>query len=478
MFSRGERTHLVASRFSCARGEVARTITRSSEEMPLAFVHLSDIHFGTDDNGGPDDRNDDLRRELERDAVIQCADLQPIAGVLVSGDIAAQGRKVEYEYAQSFLDRLCERLKIGSHRVWMVPGNHDIDRSVQPQALAARMAREKLRHDPIETIDDLLRDAHADTAVRDQLYAPLANYNAFALAYDSICDGHEQRWWIHEFELAEDLAVRIRGVNSALISDSSDCRENGQRLVVGTGALTIPNDEHVVSILMCHHPPTWLRDQDVIDGPVACRARMQLFGHEHRQRVINYDGTIRVFAGALHPKRDPSWRPQYNIIVLRVDGAPTARRLLISVIARVWSRQRAMWVEDEGAPGGRHEFAFDLPPRMESESVAIPPETARAHGAPIIAARTTVETVESEVVVVPNFISDQDRRLSHLFFRLHVPQQWEVARALGLEGVTDAPSSSLAFFAEVFRKAREANRLNDLRTLIESKFAAPSGADE
>ena len=54
--------------------------------------------------------------------------------ILISGDIAYSGINEEYKLAESFFDALLELTGLSKERLLVVPGNHDIDRSLISQA--------------------------------------------------------------------------------------------------------------------------------------------------------------------------------------------------------------------------------------------------------------------------------------------------------------------------------------------------------
>lgn len=98
--------------------------------MPAVFVHVSDIHFGQE----KDDRvyiHDDVKQQLIVDArdVVATIGHGSAHGILVTGDIAQSGKSSEYEVAGRWLDELAASVGVEPHRVQMVPGNHDLDRS-------------------------------------------------------------------------------------------------------------------------------------------------------------------------------------------------------------------------------------------------------------------------------------------------------------------------------------------------------------
>ena len=98
--------------------------------MSAVFVHVSDIHFGQE----RDDRvyiHGDVKQQLIEDAkeVIESLPGGVAHGILVTGDIAQSGTWTEYECAGKWLDSLAASIGVEIHRVQMVPGNHDLDRT-------------------------------------------------------------------------------------------------------------------------------------------------------------------------------------------------------------------------------------------------------------------------------------------------------------------------------------------------------------
>jgi 3',5'-cyclic AMP phosphodiesterase CpdA len=96
------------------------------------FLHLSDIHFMKDLSGQSNyDIDAALRHALEQDAQKISGTLGKVDGILISGDIAFGGGVQEYETARGWIDKLTGILGCDPGFVWCIPGNHDIDQSVQ-----------------------------------------------------------------------------------------------------------------------------------------------------------------------------------------------------------------------------------------------------------------------------------------------------------------------------------------------------------
>lgn len=97
--------------------------------MKSVFVHLSDIHFGQEKDGGTNAVNSDAKERLIDDARAQVAKIGCAAsGVVVTGDIAFSGQVHQYEMAAHWLADLTDAIGCDRTDVQLVPGNHDVDR--------------------------------------------------------------------------------------------------------------------------------------------------------------------------------------------------------------------------------------------------------------------------------------------------------------------------------------------------------------
>ncbi len=94
----------------------------------MTWLHLSDWH----------QKGKDFDRQVVRDALIRdieerekiSPDLAKIDFIIFSGDVAHAGKKEEYEAAQENLfEPLLQATGLTAERLFIVPGNHDLDRS-------------------------------------------------------------------------------------------------------------------------------------------------------------------------------------------------------------------------------------------------------------------------------------------------------------------------------------------------------------
>ena len=122
----------------------ALTFRRKMTTRSLRILHLSDVHFGQTDRSGTAWR---MRRVLgkawEKNLDEIGEDGKPDL-ICFTGDIAYSGQPSEYAEATFFFDELLTCLGVDKSRLFVVPGNHDVDRNInksvwQKVRIAVRM---------------------------------------------------------------------------------------------------------------------------------------------------------------------------------------------------------------------------------------------------------------------------------------------------------------------------------------------------
>ena len=108
-------------------------------------------------------RDDDPNRALRDDIVDDVKKMRarigrPADAVLISGDIAFAGAQDEYQFATDWLrDLLCPAAGCRMDDVFVIPGNHDVDRG-KASARMHKDARATLRQLDGDAADDRLRE--------------------------------------------------------------------------------------------------------------------------------------------------------------------------------------------------------------------------------------------------------------------------------------------------------------------------------
>jgi predicted MPP superfamily phosphohydrolase len=91
----------------------------------ITWLHISDLHF----RGGDSYDADVVLRALLQDVAerIESDGLRPDF-IAVTGDLAFSGKPAEYEQAAGFFDQLLATTGLDKQRLFVVPGNHDVER--------------------------------------------------------------------------------------------------------------------------------------------------------------------------------------------------------------------------------------------------------------------------------------------------------------------------------------------------------------
>lgn len=319
--------------------------------MPAVFVHVSDIHFGQEKN----DRvyiHADVKQQLIADAkdVVSTIANGVAHGILVTGDIAQSGKWAEYEEAGKWLDELAANIGVEIHRVQMVPGNHDLDRS--KLSIAGQGILNHIRAGGAEEYEEVLNNP-MDRAV---LFARFEDYGKFSFAYN--CPLNNEGAFASEMEvtLAPGRMIRFIRFNSSLLCHGKE-RDEHPELMIGERQFTIPRTDGVENIVLVHHPLNWYKDQDQVRNYIRSRARVFISGHEHNPKVsvenVEAGSDIMMLAaGATVPYRsDEIYTFTYNII--EFDWEAETDSLSVTMHPRAWNPRRTCFEADENRLGGR-----------------------------------------------------------------------------------------------------------------------------
>lgn len=313
--------------------------------MKAIFVHLSDIHFGQERNGGDVAVNTDAKQRLIDDARAEVAKLGVKAsGVIVTGDIAYSGKEREYQDAAKWLAQLTTAIGCERVNVQMVPGNHDIDRDKISVPIGFML-------DSIREKGDAVLDPLLDcTEGCDLLYSRFEAYRDFALDYECELDLNGQISSGGRLELAKGRSIKFVRLNSALICSRKD--DEG-KLILGKRQRVLPEEEGEEIIVLVHHPLNWFQDSETARNYLRSRARVLISGHEHFPKleidsVEDGRDLLLLAAGATTPEQVvKDYTYKYNILMFEWDEDSDA--LAVTINPRIW---------DENVTRFRHDNAF------------------------------------------------------------------------------------------------------------------------
>ncbi|WP_170244892.1 metallophosphoesterase, partial [Pararhodospirillum oryzae] len=275
--------------------------------MTLTWLHVSDFHFK-----GGDSYDRDVVLNALVDSVawhIKEKGLQPDL-IFATGDIASTGTRPEYEAVNGFLDALLKAAGIGKERLFVVPGNHDVNRSLG-LGLARTLASET---DSV----GYFKPGHPKPHLTSKQGAFLEWYNRYfqgvrAHPTDSTCGPVESL-------RVGDHGIVVLPLNSALFCKGDDdhgklwigrrCLDDAtQTLIQKTEALKAQGVARVLRIALLHHPLEWLHDEEAnaIEAALLDSIDVLLHGHLHKNKAFQGgDGTstfLRLGAGASYQTR-------------------------------------------------------------------------------------------------------------------------------------------------------------------------------
>lgn len=316
----------------------------ANEKVLFSWIHLSDIHFRHGNEQHQIDQELVLKALLDDVSITIESPSRNIPhpdSIFVTGDIAYSGSMVhsdEYEVADKWLSDVAQITKLSKTQIYVIPGNHDIQRNVYSQ------------DDDMSMFIDMLRDGKrlmewALSKHHERLMSRLSNFNKFAKKYAPFALSGQfqenQAYWQWTSRPNSELPVRIIGLNTALLCQNDD--DKGKLRLSLSQIKDIPNldDSHVV-IGLGHHPFDWLANGDEIEKWLRKKIHIYLSGHVHSSNSIAYQlgggvELICVQAGAVHNEDYSDANHDsfnYSAIVQKNDG---------SIALRVWNR---VWSEN------------------------------------------------------------------------------------------------------------------------------------
>jgi predicted MPP superfamily phosphohydrolase len=322
------------------RSSLESDIMEDTSEVLFTWLHLSDIHFGH----GPVSHRWDQKLVLKAlsDDLTRLSDrgIPKPDAILITGDIAFSGAKLEYDEAAIWIEQIINEFKLARSDVLIVPGNHDVSRELdrRDRNVARLVAR-------LRAGEESLDEALANTEDRRLLENRLANYLDFAGHFLRTEDTESTNiglYWHQQRTAALGLVIRFVGLNTSILSandeDKAKLRVGKEQLAVGLSTLTARPGE--ANVILTHHPLNWLGDYQEVASWIRARADVHLCGHIHEgeSEKLRKGGGIEivsVVAGAVHGEARDVIGHGYSVasIVARVDG-----RLTLRIWPRSWSQ--------------------------------------------------------------------------------------------------------------------------------------------
>lgn len=327
--------------------------------MKVTWLHVSDFHIR---GGDPYDRDVVLRalvssvRELREDGRVP--DL-----IFATGDVAHAGKPAEYEIATHFFDALLDATGLDRRHLFVIPGNHDVDRDLGIGLARTLESREKA--------DAYFRPGIPKPHLTQKLGAFRNWYKEYfagirVLPEDSTCGPVE--------------ALEIRGcrigvlpLNTALFCEDD---YDQAKLCIGRRCLDAGLEElgklgaHL-KVALLHHPLDWLSDIERSNIKTSLQGNVDVLlrGHLHEtevESVVSANGeALHIAAGAVYQTRKWPNRALYatfedrhiTIFPIRYEDQPS----------EVWTVDPSLFPRERG-----YEKRFPLKRAEVEKNPAVP----------------------------------------------------------------------------------------------------------
>lgn len=302
--------------------------------MDATIVHLSDLHFKNDAENRL--RLRCLRTDLKN------LEAEGTIYTVLTGDLVNAGDDNTFDL---LLNELVGPLLEMGHELFVVPGNHDVQRSVADRSFCDRILADRA--------SGYLFTGRAGPRADhpDPVFDVLANYRDFE---DLFGPYDQQSYWGYT---ATRGSVSFIGLNSAWLccARSEGETDRGalrvEPAVVEKLVGTLPDNTLRVALL--HHPLDWLEEttRSAVSDLLINNADLVLFGHVHASDAI---GQVKGIANSVFLQAPPlraDWSKGTNgYAIVRTD----TQHRKFEVQYRSYSKPQRTFVPGEDfAPAGR-----------------------------------------------------------------------------------------------------------------------------
>ena len=411
-----------------------------------------------------------------QDIGARVATLGPVGAILIGGDVAFKAAPEEYRVAMDWILELVSVAQCSPELVFVVPGNHDVDRRTIANTPAVRNAQAAIAIAQPDRRERNFRTQINDRDTAASLLAPLAAYNDFAKAFSCQVYLPGNLYWKQDLKLYDGVTLRLHGLTSTLLSGADGTGDSRQCLYLSPLQTVLDPRSDVVNLVLCHHPPEWLMDQDDADDAISSRAAIHMFGHSHRQRITQDARYVRFSAGAVNPERNEAgWQPGYNLVELNVAGSGEARTLTVAAHLRQFQSSPEQFravLTSQGEEVFRHSIPLPSPGpgKLVSRGAAGTQSGAATHLAS--AAEPTVAASKLDCDVETAMGDANTRNLVFRFWQLTASERREIMLGLQLVGPGEISLPEPERYGRGLTRAGERDQLAALAREIEKRESA------
>lgn len=266
--------------------------------MKVKILHISDLHFKTQ-NISQDIVIDSLLKKIQD----ICRKEEKPNVLIITGDITHAGKSEQYAKAKVFIDQVIRTCDIANERIFIIPGNHDVDRD----KISKPYIRWWYKFNSEETLMDVLTEDVSFSKIK----ATTDAYYEFVKPYINGIDLGRYGEYVTEIQGEGGLPLKIVGLNSALFCgyDGDDNRQLALGLPQVHGCYNNIKSDSEIVISLVHHPKQCFHQcEDATLNTVYRGSDVVLSGHVHDPSNTIHEGgnngkTIFVAAGAGYETR-------------------------------------------------------------------------------------------------------------------------------------------------------------------------------
>ena len=322
----------------------------------VTWLHLSDWH---QDDGAKYKFNrkvvcDGLLKDIKARERIDPR-LKKIDFIVFSGDAAKGGQPDEYKKATEDLFKpILEACKLSTDQLFIVPGNHDLDRDQIPVSLS----------------EPLTSNEEAERWWSEKRKIALLPFQDFHRFLEELTGQKSREHCDFGPLVIDDRKISLLGINSAWMcarhkDEAGEVNDQGYLCIaepqIYESLEKISGSDIRIAVL--HHPLDWLAPFDLSRNEVHLKRKCNfiLHGHAHKPGasavIDNFGYYITIPAGACYDRSMPSnsaYTYSYNYVHLDFDTDKG------SVFLRRWSDLNREWRKDDETCPPNGEFPFSI----------------------------------------------------------------------------------------------------------------------
>ena len=421
----------------------------------LRLLYISDIHFQEPGclNSRTDLASNDRKLLIEDLEDIVKKSGKNIDAIVVTGDITFKAHVDEFETAAKWLKKIADNNGIDEYKIFVVPGNHDVDRAIADNEVLTSF-REKLYREQEPQKNQSFFNSLQNSRTKSLMLEPMQNYNDFATKYGCDIELPAKPFWTKHIPIDDKYQLCLNGLTTTFFSSSTD---DLRTLYLGEFQAYLERETGIVNLAMFHHPKDWLGDGDKFDDLLADNAHIWLSGHKHRQRYTTDNRYLDLPSAAVNPS---VWEPGlsgYHNIDISVSEFDTYASLDLAVMMRTLQETPKQYVA-----------------KMTHEKEAILRHSIRIPKVTNTISQKMEPVIESTALVTPKDETDDEcvgnilefKNLAKRVWGLQASKRRSIFSMLNIEVEPDPMTDEEGFIRQALEKIKDENLLYDFEQLI------------